>query len=177
MSGKDEVLKNSGGFLEILLGGAKRLLSGSGMRNRTTSFQWGFRWLLGHIVLSLAIARFIFWSHSWNFSWTPQGLASIFVLFFVVVHLGIGPSCILFCEAVREIGKIRRRDSCRPSRVFLRDFAKRFRYICLKASANMFTEIKSDKISTRDEILSSPILFRRKHSMQYVHRYVAEHFS
>lgn len=104
----------------------RRSLTESGLRNRITPFQPGFCWLLGYIVLSLVSARFIFWSHSWNFSWMPAGLASIFTFYFIVIHLGIGPPCFLFCDAIREMGKIRQYGAWRPPRVFLRDFVKEY---------------------------------------------------
>jgi len=56
----------------------------------------------------------------------PAGLPSIFAYYFLIVHLGIGPLCILFYEAIHEMRKIRHYDSWRPPRVFVRDFVKDF---------------------------------------------------
>jgi len=122
VSGQGEAQKNKSASLKISLAGAKGFIHASVARHGLFSFQPGFYWLLGYIVMSLAIARFIFWSHSWNFSWMPAGQANFFFMFFVVVHLFIGPFCILFCDAIQEIKNIRRQVPCRPLRVFLKDF-------------------------------------------------------
>lgn len=122
MSRRDEALRNKSGPVKIVQNGAGKFSCGSGESPGILSFQPGFYLLVGYIILSLAVARFIFWSHSWNFSWMPAGQANGFFLLFVAVHLLIGPSCILFCDVIHEIRKIRRRVPCRPLRVFLKDF-------------------------------------------------------
>jgi membrane-associated phospholipid phosphatase len=121
----DEELRYNKNFLKIKFSSARRLLSEAGLRYKITSFQSGFFWLLGYIVLSLVISRFIFWNHSWNFSWNPAGLASVLLLFFIVVHLGIGPFCVLFCDVIQEMRTNRDDAPRRSPLILLRDFAKK----------------------------------------------------
>ncbi|HEX8961074.1 MAG TPA: phosphatase PAP2 family protein [Geobacteraceae bacterium] len=112
------------GSSKVMIGSAQKFLHESTQRNWSAPFQSGFFWLIGYIAILLVIARFIFWTHSWHFSWTPAGLPRVLVFVFGAVHLGIGPSCILICDAIREIGKVRRDVSWRTPRALLRDFAK-----------------------------------------------------
>jgi hypothetical protein len=169
----EEFSKTGHGAREIAFGrepGERKQISESCPRDGITRFQSGFCWLVGYIVLSIVIARITFWSRSWNFSWMPGGLPKILAFYFVVVHLGIGPLCILFCDVIGEMGKIRQHSSWRPPRLFLRDFAKRFytaRYLLNGALAYGlvcgaligYTNLKA-AIPLLDRTLYDDLLFR-----------------
>ena len=147
-----------------------RLLSASGLHTRVTPIQSGFSWLLGYIAVSLLIARSVFWSHAWHFSWIPAGLPNIIGYYFVVVHLGLGPLCILFFDALHEIRKIRCSDSWRPPRVFVREFVKEYytpeyllhgalAYVLVYGALISYTNLKP-AIPLLEQSLHDDLLFR-----------------
>jgi hypothetical protein len=112
--------------LEAVLRSEKTLRVKSGAADDIIPHKAGFFCVLAVIISSLVSARVIFLNHAWNFSWMPAGLASVFVFFFVVVHLGIGPCCVLFCDTVSEVAKLRQSNSCHAPGVLLREFAKEY---------------------------------------------------
>lgn len=127
MSQRDAVIRNNSSTFINMFSGLLRLVTVAGFSYKNTSLRAGFCWLIFSISLSLGIARLIFWSHSWNFSWMPAGLISLIVLFFVVVHLGIGPICRLFCDITHEIRVNGKNNNFKqPPRLMLRNFAKEY---------------------------------------------------
>ena len=100
----------------------------------------------------------------------PAGLSGVFLFYFVVVHLGIGPPCFLFCDALYEMGKIRYNSSWRPPRVFLRDFVKEYysaeyllhgmlAYVLVYGALISYTNLKPT-IPLLDRTLYDALLFR-----------------
>jgi membrane-associated phospholipid phosphatase len=119
MTIRDEVVRNNDGWLKTIIRATRRLLTTSSLRYRITCFKAGICRLIGFIILSLALARFISWDNSLNFSWMPAGLLYVLVFFFVFFYLGIGPLCILFSDIITEMRKYLRNELLQPLRILL----------------------------------------------------------
>lgn len=111
-------------LLKALSSGLKRIVSEICLGYRTISLKSGFCWMFGFIVVSIIIARFIFLSQLWKFSWMPAGLASSLAFSFVTFYLVIGPACIMFFDVLIEIKKKLQNVSHRPPLSLVKDFAK-----------------------------------------------------
>lgn len=126
MPNQCEQLKTNNEVKKSKFSGLLHLLTEYSHHYNLSSYKSGLFWLISFIIVSLIIAKFVFWSHSWDFSWIPPGLTSLIMLFLFFIHLAIGPICRLFCDICHEIKEKNHSNSMRPPRLLLRDFAKKY---------------------------------------------------
>ncbi len=91
-----------------------RSLFASALGTSLRKHKAGLFWLVGYLAAVLLVARSIFWSYSWDFAWFPSGLATLFLLFFLAVHLCVGPLVVFFCASLKELGTYRSNGYCKP---------------------------------------------------------------